>query len=64
MRVENTTEWKSEVTNLNMFSQNLLFIIQASTGSVVRCGLDGEFLYPNPWPQCNADINCGEPLPM
>ena len=46
-----------------VFEPNL-FIPQASTGSVVRCGIEGEFLYPDPWPQCNANISCGEPLPI
>ena len=37
---------------------------QASTGSVIRCGIEGEYLYPNPWPQCNSNISCGDPLPI
>ena len=48
MRVENTTEWKSE----------------ASKGSMVVCGEDGEFQYPEEWPQCSDTITCGPPLPV
>ena len=48
MRVENSTDWKSE----------------ASNGSVVVCGEDGEFHYPEVWPQCSATIACGPPLPV
>ena len=48
MRVENSTEWKSE----------------ASNGSVVVCGEDGEFQYPEEWPQCSDTIACGPPLPI
>lgn len=33
-----------------------------STNSIdVLCGDDGEFLYPDKWPQCSADISCGTP---
>ena len=48
MRVENMTEWKSEGSN----------------GSVVVCGEEGEFHYPEEWPQCSATIACGPPLPL
>ena len=46
--MENSTDWKSE----------------ASNGSVVVCGEDGEFHYPEEWPQCSATIACGPPLPV
>ena len=45
-------------------SMKFITIFQASSGSVVRCGMDGEYIYPNPWPQCSEDINCGDPLPI
>ena len=61
MRVENTTEWKSEV---RLWSGRFWYFVQASTGSVIRCGIEGEYLYPNPWPQCNSNISCGDPLPI
>ena len=60
MKVENNTEWKN----------------QSSSGAVVRCSSEGEFLYPSPWPQvygkdirvdksvplqCSESIQCGAP---
>ena len=63
MKVENTTKWKSQVGQ-SCSSIKFITIFQASNGSVVRCGIDGEYIYPNPWPQCSEDINCGDPLPI
>ena len=63
MKVENTTKWKSQVGQMRS-SIKFITIYQASNGSVVRCGIDGEYIYPNPWPQCSEDINCGDPLPI
>ena len=40
MEVENSTEWKN----------------QASSGAVVRCSSEGEFLYPSPWPQVDRTL--------
>ena len=39
MKVENNTEWKN----------------QSSSGAVVRCSSEGEFLYPSPWPQVDVE---------
>ena len=29
--------------------------------TIVLCGSDGEFNYPNPWPQCSHSIQCADP---
>ena len=44
-RVESDTEHKS----------------QASGGSQVLCGGDGQFVYPAVWPQCSASVSCPDP---
>ena len=33
----------------------------APTQTSVKCGNDGEFIYPSPWPQCSATITCEDP---
>ena len=43
--VENDTEWKSA----------------ADQGTMVKCGDDGEFIYPSPWPQCSTTVSCPDP---
>ena len=45
MKIENDTTFKYE----------------ASNHSKVKCGNDGEFRYPDPWPQCSETINCTDP---
>ena len=45
MRLENSTHYKGQASNM----------------SVVSCGGDGEMKYPAEWPQCSADIECGDP---
>ena len=45
MNIENDTDTKEE----------------SSTSSIIICGDDGEFKYPDPWPQCSENINCTDP---
>ena len=33
----------------------------ASTGFNIKCGPDGLFLYPDPWPQCSQTVECPDP---
>ena len=33
----------------------------ASTGTVIECGDDGEYVYPDPWPICSETIQCADP---
>ena len=33
----------------------------APTQTSVKCGNDGEFAYPSPWPQCSITITCEDP---
>ena len=48
MRLENTTNTKDE----------------ASSSSLVRCGMDGFFRYPDNWTLCSETIQCGQPPNM
>ena len=45
MRIQNDTTNKTE----------------ASSSSSVKCGADGEFRYPSPWPQCSSTVSCPDP---
>ena len=45
MKIENSTDTKEE----------------ASNSSIIRCGSDGEFIYPSLWAQCSNTVQCGQP---
>ena len=37
-------------------------IEEADTGTTITCGdTDGEFIYPDPWPQCSDSVSCPDP---
>ena len=44
-RVESDTNWKNE----------------SDSGTHITCGQDGEFVYPDPWPQCSSTVQCADP---
>ena len=45
MRIENSSRHK----------------LEADQEIVVKCGEDGNFQYPEQWPQCLDDVSCGNP---
>ena len=36
----------------------------AATSIQVVCGLSGEYIYPDPWPQCSSTVYCPDPGQM
>ena len=34
---------------------------EAAEGAEIVCGADGEYIYPDPWPQCSSSVTCGDP---
>ena len=33
----------------------------ASMRTVIECGRDGEYIYPDPWPKCSETVECTDP---
>ena len=49
--------------NDNMrLEENIARKEDASDHVMVLCGNNSEFIYPDEWPQCSKDINCGPPV--
>ena len=44
-----------------VFEQNTTLKLESTDFLKVGCGVDGNYAYPSPWPQCSETISCGTP---